>query len=380
MSERFIKSDSHIFLPIISMFFTGFFFFFFPDRLLKIATGFIFFVLFFSYWYSSCLKKAIQARHIVSCIRVGKGSSFGLDIVIENKSHLPVFTCLVSIQVGKLSHPLFIDKFVLNLCGKERKKVRAQLFASERGSYIVGTTTIQCADLFGFFPFTLKIKNPVKVIVYPAKYPVNLECKRGFPQGKKITSDTAYQDLSQHRSIRNYMAGDELRHINWRVSARLGSLYTNEYDNTLNEPCFIILNLHDTDYPLHLRHYIQEKAISIAAAFVKVSGAKNQLCGFSVLGDLPNNPFSTLFLSPQSGNQKLILDLLAVINHQQSDEQECSIVLLLQKCLHACKSGSHIFYIGPLNAQNLSQKKQIEHILDMQKHRFSIETFFVGDA
>ncbi|OJF76665.1 MAG: hypothetical protein BKP49_05755 [Treponema sp. CETP13] len=395
MIDSKAQSDSSGALNILIILFSAVMFFIVADRLVEIVSGFVFIIFTFSYWYSNHIKKTIKVRYLVPCVRINCGSSLQLELIVENKGRLPVFSGIFAVQTGSLAHPTGVDNFVLRLRSHERVTLRPDFFASERGLYVVGNCILKSSDPFGLFPFTVKIGSPVKIIVYPANYSSSVDCIKGLPQGKKYILDTAYQDVTQQRSVRNYLPGDEVRHINWRVSARFNSLYTNEFDNTLNEPCFVILNLTDNDYPLHLRHYIQEKAIRIAASLVKESVRAQQVCGFATTGCIKTQSFdgseeevSPLFIPPKKGSNQLILDKLACIKAQTSEEstqqtngssKTVSNELLVQTCLHTCKTRSHIFYVGPENSENPMPENYLRKLFSTQVSKFVIETYFCGD-
>ena len=129
----------------------------------------------------------------------------------------------------------------------------------------------------------------------------------GRPQGALSIQNKIYEDITLRRSIRPYETGDEFKRINWFISAKYNSLFTNEYENSFDVPFFVFLNLAEDDYTLDLRHSKGETAIEIAAAIVEASKRFRQPCGFAAFGsDFP-------FLLPRQNQSESILDVLSLI-------------------------------------------------------------------
>ncbi|HZK19823.1 MAG TPA: DUF58 domain-containing protein [Treponemataceae bacterium] len=374
MSGRVEFSYSQRFRRIVLLIISAILFLLVADILVRLVFGFIFFTLLFAYLYSNRLQKKLHAKYLVSTIRVPAGTPFYADLIVENKGLLPAFSFCITCQKYALAHPSSVDTFIIHLGKKERKKIQCDFFGRERGKYSIGNAIIKCADPFGVFPFTLTLPTAIDVWVYPEKYSLSVDCLFGLPQGKKYTQNKAYEDLTECRSIRDYIPGDEIKRINWRATARFNTLYTNEFDNTLNEPCFIILNLTDSDYELRLRHYTQEKAIKIAAAIVKAIMNNHQLCGFSTTGVLSKIENESIFITPQRGSNLLILDILSSISSASNDR--CGLELL-KKSVYMCKTGTRVFYIGPGKMKDASKTQKIKQVISMYKKKCMINPFFV---
>ena len=99
-----------------------------------------------------------------------------------------------------------------------------------------------------------------------------------------------YEDVSRFRSLREYQPGDELRRINWKVSARLGKLHTTEYNPSLYFPILVLLNLCAPDYPLEGRYPHMERAIELAGSLVAYFPGLKQQVGLIAAARIPGEP------------------------------------------------------------------------------------------
>jgi uncharacterized protein (DUF58 family) len=131
---------------------------------------------------------------------------------------------------------------------------------------------------------------PVRVIVYPAIFPLTLEHRRGLPAGNLAVLNRLYEDVRRFRSLREYTPGDELRRINWKVSARLGKLHTTEYNPSLYFPVLVLLNLCAPDYPLSGRYPLIERAIELAGSLVVYFAGLKQEVGLAAAARIPGEP------------------------------------------------------------------------------------------
>ncbi|MFH5823504.1 DUF58 domain-containing protein [Georgenia sp. AZ-5] len=76
------------------------------------------------------------------------------------------------------------------------------------------------------------------------------------------SSDITASDLSFH-ALREYIAGDDRRHVHWRSSARTGTLMVRQFEETRRSQVVVALSRHEADYgdPAEL-----ELAVSAAAS------------------------------------------------------------------------------------------------------------------
>jgi len=143
---------------------------------------------------------------------------------------------------------------------------------------------------FGLHRWTTTVSAPLRVIVYPAVHPLDLQNRRGLPAGNIAVLNRLYEDVSRFRSLREYTPGDELRRINWKVTARLGKLHTTEYMPSLYFPVLVLLNLTAPDYPLEGRYHLIERAIETAASLVVQFAGMKQEVGLVSTGTVPGTP------------------------------------------------------------------------------------------
>jgi uncharacterized protein (DUF58 family) len=211
------------------------------------------------------------------------------------------------------------------------------------------------------------------VIVYPAVFALTLEHRRGLPAGNLAVLNRLYEDVSRFRSLREYAPGDELRRINWKVSARLGRLHTTEYLPSLYFPVLVLLNLCSADYPLSMRHHLMERAIEVAASLVVYFAGLKQEVGLAAAGLMPGQQgFLSIPVRPGNSHGVRILEALALV--RPSDEI-VDFVSLLQghSAGLALRTGTRILAVTPtLSAERRSALRSLT------RRGWQVEAFFVG--
>ncbi|MGI8775172.1 MAG: DUF58 domain-containing protein [Actinomycetota bacterium] len=156
--------------------------------------------------------------------------------------------------------------FLLERCAPgERASVTVSRAAERRGVFSGGKATIETGPPFGFVVSNRKLAVGSSLVVKPAT--VTLE---SFPLS--TSSSAPSSDLrdrpragmgDEFLGVRHYRAGDPLRSVHWRSTARAGQLVVKEYEETAQERCIVVLGGSDSgDAP----DSAFEKAVSAAGS------------------------------------------------------------------------------------------------------------------
>jgi uncharacterized protein (DUF58 family) len=114
--------------------------------------------------------------------------------------------------------------------------------------------------------------------------------------------------------MKEYTPGDDTRRINWKLSAKLRTLYCMEFLPTLYFPTLVALNLTIENYPLKSRYNLLERAIETAASLIYYIVGLNQQIGFVTTGITSEDP-SPRYVPLKSGHEQAVnlLEMLAQI-------------------------------------------------------------------
>lgn len=294
-------------------------------------------VILLSFLYARNLSKNLKVERKLKKLKVNCHEQINITLSVKNFSHLPAFFCYVLDQAPYFYVYNDKNQELFTLRPKEVRQISYRISAQERGLFMIGPVKLHAHDPMGLFELEMEIDQPLEVTVRPGHIKLRTELLPGLPQGLLKTKNPVYEDITMRRSIREYMAGDEQKRINWRASAKYQHLYTNQYEASYNVPVFIFLNLAEDDYEMHERAYYSEKAIEIAANIVERARELKQDCGFAAYGS------GFPFLPPKQNQWDYILDLLSLIKIEAGKVDYNPVQKFKSRLPSAC-----LFYsIGP---------------------------------
>jgi uncharacterized protein (DUF58 family) len=192
----------------------------------------------------------------------------------------------------------------------------------------------------------------VRLIVYPTILPVTVPLDAGLPAGTITAASKIYEDPTRYRSVREYVPGDELRRVNWKVTARTGRLHSTEWLPTITFPVMVLLNLTAADFELRQRYHHVERTIDAAASVVHHLAEKGQSVGLISTGTLVSEgrlvlPWIPVAAGPQHAS--LVLQTLAELqpneNPPGADGGPDVVSFFLEQ--GSVSFGTRVFYMGP---------------------------------
>ncbi|MBN1796941.1 MAG: DUF58 domain-containing protein [Spirochaetales bacterium] len=315
---------------------------FFPFWFIQFCALTVLLIIVLSYMYSRLIYHGVTVTRNQDTIRAHKLQIIDIGFVIQNKSFLPVHYISVFESPGELS-PLGDCRFVFALSRQQKKKLAYRVKGLARGEYELGPIIVKSADPLGLFPWERRIEKKCRVIVYPSIFKITRQISEGYPGGNINIKDKMYEDITRLKSIREYIPGDDVRHISWKVSARLGGLFTREYSSSLHSPALLALNLALEDYPLKRRYSHVEKAIEICASLINFFTTLKQETGLISSG-LADRAHPQIQIRGGHEHAMLLLENLAVI---KGCSEPVDIIGMLNNSHLRFPGGTRIILISP---------------------------------
>ena len=297
-----------------------------PFAMVQFICLFLLFIFIGSRLYSEYLVRNIRIIRCDGELRVFRHEWVRVELRAENRGMLPAFMLVIGDSPGPLA--VFKNNKVLrSLARRSWTIINWQGYCSDRGVFSLGPAFVRGSDPLGLFPFQLTAGETSRLFVYPSFRSIALKPPGGIPLGNIITSNPLYEDITRRRSLRPYQTGDELRRINWKVSARMsqigamegstrtsesGGLMVNEYEATASYPLMIFLNLDRNEYPARKRRAYIERAIEAAAALCLKASRERQNLGIILYTSCYEGGVSVI--APSAFNLVLILECLAAVD------------------------------------------------------------------
>jgi len=195
--------------------------------------------------------------------RVPKGSPAIAVLTFENRGRRTIGVTV--------AHQPFGDVRVRTVIPRLRRGERGlrtyRLPTRQRGIFDVGPVEVTRRDAFELFRSSRRYGAVERIWVYPRVLPL-----RPLPSGitrhlEGPSSDTSPQGSITFHRLRDYVAGDDLRLVHWRSSARTGRLVVKHNVDTSQPYTVVLLDLRPGGYTADAF----ESAVDIAASVVAAS-------------------------------------------------------------------------------------------------------------
>ncbi len=311
-------------------------------------------VVVLSYLYSRIIRGGLSVERAPMDLVIYRYQNATVSIRIANQTVLPIPHLVVGDNPGTL-YSGYENIRLLSLGPGERRLLDYRIRGMNRGSYRIGPISVRYSDPLGFFPVSATVPAEIRLIVYPSILPVRVPMNAGLPAGTITAANRIYEDPTRYRSVREYVPGDEMRRINWKVSARTGRLHSNEWLPTINFPVMVLLNLTADDYELRQRYHHMERTIDAAASLVHHLAVRGQSIGLGSTGTLKADEQAVMPWIPIAAGPQRAVSVLQTLAQLQPNEQPVAtagpdrspdvVSFFLE---HGSVSfGTRVFYLGP---------------------------------
>ncbi len=226
-----------------------------------------------------------------------------------------------------------------------RAVVGYKLYAASRGDYGFGDIVLRWLSPWGLIVKQARIPAAENVKVYPN---IN-EAKRHelFAQrNRQMMSGLRKTRLRgqgrEFESLRDYVLGDELRHVSWTATARRGKLTTRQYQIERNQSIVVMVDAGRlmTSRIEHLSKLDHAINAALAIGYVATSGGDN-------IGLLVFNRQVVSYLPPKRGHAQLAAMTEALYN-VKAQMIEPSYARAFQHLSQSCKKRSLVVILTDL--------------------------------
>ena len=351
-------------------------FLFSANKMIQVVSSFLMILYLLSWIYSKVLSKNISIKRTVKEFRINRTDYFSVTIEVCNNSFLPIIYSEVFDSPAPLQTFAEGARFCVSLGGKRKTFLKYNVSGVTRGEFFISPLILKTSDPLGFFNIEIVNDEKCRVLVIPAKRELNFSVKEGIPQGEIIVNDKRYEDLSLYRSIREYQSGDEFKRINWKVCARFGKLFTNEFQDSLNSPFFVYLDLCLDNYPNQFTYKVIEKAVEVSASLLMYSKRLKQENGFATNGIIKSSDNEINGIQPyfpiRANQTENLLDMTALL--QPIEKKDFSSIDNLKKALWHLNSNTDFYYVGPKEID-----EEVKSLLEYFEGKLNIKYFLCED-
>jgi uncharacterized protein (DUF58 family) len=229
-----------------------------------------------NYLYRRYWNKNLTVEVSFSDEKAVEGDELTLYETVINKKILPLPIVKVKFMTSKYlafldtNNSSITDNYyrndLLSIMMYQKLTRSLSFLCSKRGYYIINQVEVVCSDIFVSFEAVTNYDGDIHLYVYPK--PVE-SGKFSAPFNKMLgtvlTKRFINEDPFEFRSIREYQSYDTLKSVNWKASAKTGSLKVNVNDYTSSQQVKILLNMESET--IWKYEDLLEESIRIAASF-----------------------------------------------------------------------------------------------------------------
>ena len=164
---------------------------------------------------------------------------------------------------------LSYQREVFALWGKQKAIRKIPFVCRKRGVYEIKKSEIVGYNLLYSSAYYMECEQDTKIYVYPKRIDVkriNLICQA--ISGAVLAKRRMYPDPFEFSGIREYQRTDPMNFINWKASAKTGSLMVNQQDSTTNMQVTLVLDVEDANILKY--EELVEESIRITASLATV--------------------------------------------------------------------------------------------------------------
>lgn len=186
---------------------------------------------------------------------------FPVHLRIENRRR---WLSVLSVRIERINAPGHTLGYILQIPSGQAARVAVEEVQERRGVYTLEPYRLVTGFPFGLIETSVIYRDEAEILVYPRVFPIRTNALERIPSASQASTQ-ASDDGDEFFALREYVFGDDIRRIVWRISARMGKWIVREmarYNSRL-----VILAL-DTTYDPAIDNFSEtfEEAVELTAS------------------------------------------------------------------------------------------------------------------
>jgi uncharacterized protein (DUF58 family) len=333
-------------------------------------------------WSRYCLTEVTYRRQFgVERLFFGEKTDLRLEVTNAKPMPLAWLRCEDDIPIAlkltpdeRARHYLPTRRVLVNLfsLGLYQRVIRRYtVTGTQRGAWRFGPVQLVCGDIFGFRSQHKEIPETNLLLVYPRLYTLpELGLDARHPFGDYQSLNRLIDDPLRVSGVREYLPGDNIRHIHWKATARRQELQTKLFEPSASRPLAIFINIRTFNHRFEgIDPALREFAISAGASISRWAQMRGD--AFGVFANSMMSAGRRVRIPPGAHPRQLarVLEALAYcvgVPHTTIER------VLLQEADHL-RHGTSIVLISATLSDSLSRA-----LADLQRRGFAVTLLGIG--
>ena len=214
------------------------------------------------------IKKSISLD--IKSIDVVQNKNDGIEVklLIKNNSIFPAVNGELKLcYYNKFSGNKEIEYINFPINSKETESIDFKIKSKYCGKLIIEIQSLKIYDYLTFSSVKKKVNKSKEVIVLPQIYDINFSsnvANINSLDGEIFSKDKAGDDPSEVFNVREYIEGDKIQRIHWKLSSKVDNVMIKEYSQPIVNDSIIIVELCESENNINIIQGIIETAISLS--------------------------------------------------------------------------------------------------------------------
>lgn len=197
-----------------------------------------------------------------------KNDGIEVKILIKNNSIFPAVNGELKLcYYNKFSGNKEIEYINFPINSKETESIDFKIKSKYCGKLIIEIQSLKIYDYLTFSSVKKKVNKSKEVIVLPQIYDINFSSNAtniNSLDGEIFSKDKAGDDPSEVFNVREYVEGDKIQRIHWKLSSKVDNVMIKEYSQPIVNDSIIIVELCESENNINTIQGIIETAISLS--------------------------------------------------------------------------------------------------------------------
>lgn len=197
------------------------------------------------------------------------GDEIDIEYRIQNNSKLSIPYIKVKSNFIRLLTGRDVETSIISLRPQSRFTKRNTVTLNKRGYYPLGEIQILIRDVFGFYSFEKNIVSNASLLVYPEIINLStLKITANYKSGELLTEHSLFQDQNNIATLRDYRAGDSIKAIHWKLTAKKDKVIVKDFENRVDTNTILFLDNEQSLFKDDIDRRLEDKSVDIALSII----------------------------------------------------------------------------------------------------------------
>lgn len=206
------------------------------------------------------------------------GQQIAVALDLKRKNRLPIGTVRVRLVFENVLYGEQEENEVWLQPGEEREMTFVHLYeAVDCGNVRTHAAAAEYRDLLGLAAFKRPVDISRETLVYPPEIRLNMELLKR-PETKnfgELYNQKKGQDISEVSGLREYVPGDSMNSIHWKLSGKLDELIVREFGQPSNYNTLILYEMmkrnQDEEIPNSCNNAVLALTVSLSMSMLELN-------------------------------------------------------------------------------------------------------------